>query len=198
MSTCGAAPIGGRRRKSRKMRGGMGYGMSGTIGTAGALYTPSWGGEITKAGAPVYDQADPQRGSSRRRRSRKMRGGDQVEVLLVKKEEVDEAPSKAKAIEGFRAAGAVDVMDRQAATDKGYYIIGPAPSTAGRRRKSKKASRKGRRKTMKGGAQWQSVAAVGHGFTGSGSRGLADPTAYASKVPPAGGPTQNPDGAYHV
>lgn len=127
--------MGGRRRKSRKMRGGMGYGMSGTIGTAGALYTPSWGGEVTKSGAPVYDTADPQRGSSRRRRKSK---------------------------------------------------------------KSKKASKKGRRKTMKGGAQWQSVGAVGYGYTGSGSRGLADPSAYASKVPPTGAPTQNPDGAYRA
>ena len=127
--------MGGRRRKSRKMRGGMGYGMSGTIGTAGALYTPSWGGEVTKAGAPVYDTADPQRGSSRRRRKSK---------------------------------------------------------------KSKKASKKGRRKTMKGGAQWQSVGAVRAEFTGDGARGLANYSAGASKVPPAGAPTQNPDGAYRA
>ena len=126
--------MGGRRRRSRKMRGGMGYGMSGTIGTAGALYTPSWGGEVTKAGTPVYDTADPQRGSSRRRKSKK----------------------------------------------------------------HGKKSRKGRRKTMRGGAGWQSVGAVGATFTGSGSRGLADYGGYAAKVPPAGGPTQNPDGAYHV
>ena len=128
--------MGGRRRTQKKggkkMRGGMGYGMSGTIGTAGALYAPSWGGEVTKAGTPVYDTLDPQRGSSRRRKSKK--------------------------------------------------------------------SRKGGKKTrkMRGGAQWQSVAGVGHGYTGTGSRGLADATAYASKVPPAGGPSQNPDGAYHV
>jgi len=115
------------------MRGGMGYGMSGTIGTAGALYTPSWGGEVTKAGTPVYDTLDPQRGA--RRKSRK---------------------------------GA---------------------------KKSRK-SRKTRK--MRGGAQWQSAAGVGYGYTGSGSRGLADPTAYASKVPPSGAPSQNPDGAFHV
>ena len=126
--------MGGRRRRSRKMRGGMGYGMSGTIGTAGALYTPSWGGEVTKAGAPVYDTADPQRGSSRRRKSKKG--------------------------------------------------------------KSKKGGR--RRRTMRGGANWQSVGAVGATFTGSGSRGLADYGGYAAKVPPAGGPTQNPDGAYRA
>jgi hypothetical protein len=116
------------------MRGGMGYGFGGTIGTAGPEWSSSWGGEVTKAGVPVYDSADPQRGA--RRKSRK----------------------------------------------------------------GTKKSRKGGRKTrkMRGGAQWQSAAGVGYGYTGSGSRGLADATAYASKVPPSGAPSQNPDGAYHV
>lgn len=129
--------MGGRRRrtqKAKKMRGGMGYGMSGTIGTAGALYTPSWGGEVTKAGVPVYDTLDPQRGSARRKS-----------------------------------------------------------------RKGAKKSRKTRKtRKMRGGAQWQSAAGVGYGYTGSGSRGLTDPTAYASKVAPTGAPSQNPDGAFHV
>ncbi len=135
--TCGGPFTGGRRRRNAKkkaMKGGMGYGMTGTIGTAGALYGPSWGGEVTKAGVPVYDSADPQRGSSRRKKSKK----------------------------------------------------------------ASKKSRKSRRKTMRGGAQWQSVGAVGHGYTGSGERGLANVTAYASKVPPSGGPSQNPDGAYRA
>lgn len=128
--------MGGKRRtrKTRKMKGGMGYGFGGTIGTAGPQWDSSWGGEVTKAGVPVYDTAD-------------------------------------------------------------------RPAVGGRRRKSRKAtkkSRKGKKRTMRGGAQWQSVAGVGYGYTGSGSRGLADPTAYASKVPPAGGPSQNADGAYHV
>jgi len=136
--TCGATGGSRRRgrgsRKQKKLRGGMGYGFGGTIGTAGPVWNSSWGGEVTKAGAPVYDTADPQRGSSRRRKSKK----------------------------------------------------------------SKKASKKGRRRSMRGGAGWQSVGAVGYGYTGSGSRALADPTPYASKVPPAGGPSQNADGAYHV
>jgi hypothetical protein len=51
---------------------------------------------------------------------------------------------------------------------------------------------------MKGGSAWTSVAPVGYGYTGTGARGLADATAYASKVPVAGGPTQNPDGAYRA
>jgi hypothetical protein len=75
--TCGS-PMGGRRRKtskkgkSRKLRGGMGYGFGGTIGTAGPEWNSSWGGETTKAGVPVFDSADPQRGSARRRKSRKL------------------------------------------------------------------------------------------------------------------------------
>ena len=89
--TCGAPMMGGRRtkkskktmkktRKNRKLKGGMGYGFGGTIGTAGAEWKSSWGGEVTKAGQPVYDTADPQRGSSRRKSvkgkgKRKMKGG---------------------------------------------------------------------------------------------------------------------------
>jgi hypothetical protein len=132
--------MGGRRSRrktrkvgrSRKLRGGMGYGFGGnTIGTAGAQWDSSWGGEVTKAGVPVYDTADPQRGSSRRKRVKKTKS------------------------------------------------------------KTKKASRK-----MKGGAPYQSVGTVGAAFTGQGSRGLADYTGYASKVPPAGGPAQGVDGVY--
>jgi len=188
--------MGGRRHRSRKMRGGMGYGMSGTIGTAGALYTPSWGGEVTKAGAPVYDTADPQRGSSRRRKTRKGGEVEMVEATSAKETEISTA-----GIPGLRAAGAIEVMPKSEAQEKGYTIIGPAPKSTGssRRRKSKK-SKKGsrRRRTMRGGAGWQSVGAVGATFTGSGSRGLADYGGYAAKVPPAGGPTQNPDGAYRA
>jgi hypothetical protein len=130
---------GGRRRTSKKggkrrrtMRGGMGYGFGGAMGTNGPVWSSSWGGEITKGGEPIYDTA--------------------------------ERP----------------------------------PVTGGRRRKSKKAGKKGgrRRKTMRGGAQWQSVAPAGGGFTGQGSRGLADWGGYSSKVPVEGGPAQNPDGAY--
>ena len=137
--TCGSM-LGGRRRKSKKggktgarrrtMRGGMGYGFGGAMGTNGPVWSSSWGGEITKSGEPIYDTADR-----------------------------------------------------------------PAV-TGGRRRKSKKGGKRGRRRTMRGGAQWQSVAPAGGGFTGQGSRGLADWTGYDSKVPVAGGPPQGPDGAY--
>jgi hypothetical protein len=130
---------GGRRRKSKKggkkagrrrtMRGGMGYGFGGAMGTNGPVWSSSWGGEITKGGEPIYDTAE-------------------------------------------------------------------RPPVTGGRRKSKKGSKRGRRRTMRGGAPWQSVAPAGGGFTGQGSRGLADWTGYDSKVPVAGGPAQNVDGAY--
>lgn len=132
--------MGGRRRskktkmsrRRKTMKGGMGYGFQGAMGTNGPTWGASWGGEVTKAGEPIYDTADR------------------------------------------------------------------PPVTGGKRRKSKKAKKSGkRRRTMRGGASWQSIAPVGASFTGEGSRGLADATGYASKVPPAsGGPTQNPDGAY--
>jgi hypothetical protein len=85
--------MGGRPRrtqKAKKLRGGMGYGFGGTVGTAGPEWKSSWGGEVTKSGTPVYDTLDPQRGQGRRktrkgrkasrkskktRKTRKMRGG---------------------------------------------------------------------------------------------------------------------------
>ena len=124
----------GGKKRTRKMRGGMGYGFGGTIGTAGAQWDSSWGGEVTKAGAPVYDSADPKRGGSRHRKQTK-------------------------------------------------------------KLKNKQKNKRRTTRKMRGGAQWQSAANVGYGYTGEGSRGLANATAYASKVP-VGGPTQNPDGAY--
>lgn len=73
--------MGGRRRRTQKkrkaMRGGMGYGFQGPMGTNGPVWGAAWGGEVTKSGAPVYDTADPQRGSGRRksRRGKKSKKG---------------------------------------------------------------------------------------------------------------------------
>jgi len=133
--------MGGRRRrtmksktskKARKMRGGMGYGFQGPMGTNGPTWGASWGGEVTKDGTPVLGTSD--------------------------------------------------------------RVVG------GRRRKTVKGKKgkKGRRRTMRGGATWQAPGQVGYGYTGTGSRGLADATGYASRVPPSGAPSQNADGAYHV
>lgn len=129
---CGMS--GGKHR--RTMKGGMGYGFGGAMGTNGPVWGASWGGETTKAGEPIYDTADRPAVGGGRRRSKKV----------------------------------------------------------------KKAKKGGKhRRTMRGGATWQTIAPAGVSFTGAGSRGLADGIGYASKVPPSsGGPSQNPDGAYHV
>lgn len=67
---CGASRR--RRRVSRKLKGGMGYGFGGTIGTAGPVWDSSWGGEVTKSGTPIYDTADrPPVTGGRRRKSKK-------------------------------------------------------------------------------------------------------------------------------
>jgi hypothetical protein len=188
----------GGRRNTKKMRGGMGYGFNGTIGTAGAVHGASWGGEVTKSGTPVFDTADPQRGSARR-------GGERVEVAMTSQAEVDRT-----GIPGLRAAGAVSVMERKEAEEKGYYVIGPAPPEGGRRKtkktkKTKKAKKtkkvkktKSRRRTMRGGASAYNTAPTGHGYEGQGVRGLATYSAYPSNLPPAGAHSVNADGVTSV
>lgn len=69
----------GRRR--RTMKGGMGYGFGGTIGTAGPEWNPSWGGEVTKSGQPVLDggrRRKSKKGSKKSHRRRTMKGGGSV------------------------------------------------------------------------------------------------------------------------
>lgn len=62
----------GTRKINRPMKGGMGYGFQGAMGTNGPAWGASWGGEITKGGEPVYDTADrPAVGGGRRRKSKK-------------------------------------------------------------------------------------------------------------------------------
>ena len=131
--------MGGRRK--RTMKGGMGYGFGGAMGTNGPVWNSSWGGEVTKSGQPVFDSADPQRGSGRRK------------------------GKKSKKVS---------------------------------KKSMRKSRRTTRRKMMRGGAQWQSIAGTRAEYHGSGERGLINVSAGASKVPPAGGPAQNPDGAYHA
>jgi hypothetical protein len=125
-----------RRRSKKALRGGMGYGFQGPMGTNGPVWGSSWGGEVTKGGEPVYGTGD-------------------------------------------------------------------RPATVGGRRRGTRKSRKGSKRSrsmrsMKGGATWISPGQTGYGYTGTGARGLADATPYASRVPPSGAPSQNADGAYHV
>jgi hypothetical protein len=122
----------GRRHSKKVLRGGMGYGFQGPMGTNGPVWGSSWGGEVTKGGEPVYGTGD-------------------------------------------------------------------RPATVGgRRRGTRKGSKRSRSRKMKGGATWISPGQTGYGYTGTGARGLADATPYASRVPPSGAPSQNADGAYHV
>lgn len=77
------------------------------------------------------------------------------------------------------------------------------PKTGGRRRGKGKKSRKGRkgrkgRKTMRGGANWVSVAPAGGSYTGQGAGGLINLTQYGAKMPVAGGPVQGGDGVYQT
>ena len=155
--TCGA----GRRRR---MRGGMGYGFDGsTIGTAGAVYGNSWGGEITKAGAPVTNMDDPMRGSSRRRktsrktrRSRRSRrgrrgGGDEDDGS----EEGDRPIDNGLELEIYRrgresrlpAEAPEPSQDKpqDPSQDKPQDPSQDKPQQGGRRRKTKRRGRKTRR-----------------------------------------------------
>lgn len=98
-----------------------------------------------------------------RRRSRKMRGGNGYGVGQP------------------ISVGALEYVPNMTSVADGaaYKPMG------GRRRKSRKGkkSRRSRRRTMRGGG---SVAGVGYGFGGDGSRGLANPTPYPSNLPPSG------------
>lgn len=64
---------GGRRRKTRKIRGGNGYGFAGAIGTNG----PQWDANMTSVpdGVPVVGSVDSGLKGGRRRKTRKNRKG---------------------------------------------------------------------------------------------------------------------------
>lgn len=65
MSTCGSSLIGGRRRRSRKMRGGNGYGVGQPISVGSLEYVPNM--------TSVPDGAAYKPTGGRRRRSRSTR-----------------------------------------------------------------------------------------------------------------------------
>ena len=64
-------------------------------------------------------------------------------------------------------------------------------------RKSRTSRRHGRRRTMRGGAQWQSIAGAGWGYGGRGVAGMPFAEGYSTKGVDNPHP-QNPDGGYHV
>jgi hypothetical protein len=102
-------------------------------------------------------------GGRRRSRTRKMRGGNGYGVGQP------------------IAVGALEYVPNMTSVPDGAAY----KPTGGRRvRKSRKGKKSRRtRRSMRGGG---SVANVGYGFAGDGARGLANPSAYASNLPPSG------------
>lgn len=105
-------PAGSSRRRSRtrRMRGGMGYGFGGTIGTAGPVWDSSWGGEITKSGQPIYDTADrPPVTGGRRRKSRK--ASKKSKKTKSRRRSMKGGMSVAHASAGFAGTGSRGLAD---------------------------------------------------------------------------------------
>jgi len=105
------------------MKGGMGYGFGGTIGTAGPVWDSSWGGEITKSGTPIYDTADRPPVVGGRRRSRKV---SKKVIKMLGSRQITQSPQPPPP---------------------------PPTTNGGRRKSKKgsKKSRRARRRTMRGG-----------------------------------------------
>jgi len=199
--TCGA----GRSRKHRKLYGGMGYGFDGsTIGTAGAVYSNSWGGEITKAGTPVTNADDPMRGSSRRkskkgtkRRSRRRRGGVYSPEAAGGPSSNGSAPIPSAIFSQPNPNPAPGQLGRAPAMTNGQVLpiapnyvpgsgmagmagIGAAPITRPTttpgfgQGRSLRKSKKNAKRRSRKMRGGMSVAHASAGFTGTGERGLAN------------------------
>lgn len=202
----------GGRRRSRKMRGGNGYGFGGAI-TPGTL-------EVVPNMTSVPGGAAYTPTGGRRRRG----GAVDLDAPPVVGDIVDSDGSKLFPEQQCVAAGRTwgPVLYGYTLTDTGNGLLGvtgeiadpkndngdplgacsgtkPPPNMGptapradgGRRRRSRKGkSRRSRRRTMRGGG---SVAGVGYGFAGDGARGLAIPQAYPSNLP-VGGAFAIPDG----
>jgi hypothetical protein len=172
MSTCGASPFGGRRRRSRKMRGGNGYGFGKPI-SVGAM-------EVVPNMTSVPDGAAYKPIGGRRRKSRKTRRRGGYEVSAPPDPDMM-TQSQCPAPNTWSPTSFKDVSGGVLGycRDPNGFQVSIKGKHAGRRRKSRKT----RRRSMRGGG---SVANVGYGFTGDGARGLANQTGYPSNLPPGG------------
>jgi hypothetical protein len=103
----------------------------------------------------------------RRRKTRKLRGGNGYGFTATPGDVIN--------------AGNIAWTPNMTSVPNGEPVVGSV--TGGRRRKSRKGSKKGRKRTMKGGG---SVANVGYGFGRTGARGIADAIPYPSNLPPTG------------
>jgi hypothetical protein len=200
--SCQSQTTGGRR--SRKMRGGNGYGVGSPISVGALEYVPNM--TSVPNGAPYKPS-----GGRRRRRSRRRGGaGEPIYAVdtrkLVLQSECGSRPElwlaasvgypslPIKISEGIenpmrdgRPLGQCDmVLAASAPGGPGEEPVGDI--VVGRRGKHKGGRRtrrkhRGRRRSMRGGG---SVAGVGYGFTGSGERGMANQSPYPSNLPPSG------------
>lgn len=196
--SCQSQTTGGRR--SRKMRGGNGYGVGSPIAVGALEYVPNM--TSVPNGAP-YKPA-----GGRRRRSRRRGGavtppvkGDYVDDMgrkLVPQKECSEGGNW-----NVAPAGRLLIKDplwglipygikNPNPTNKSGEPLGvcdgtpPNPLLGQQKfgaRRTRRKSKGRRRRSMRGGG---SVAGVGYGFAGAGSRGLADPTPYPSNLPVGG------------
>ena len=162
----------GGRRRTRKMRGGNGYGVGDAIAPGAIEYRANM--------TSVPDGAPYKPMGGRRRRSR--RGG--YEVSAPAAEDVvtkDKCSGEGKrwVASGIKAANG-ESLGYCRRTDEFQYSS-KGKHKGGRRTRRKSKGR--RRRTMRGGG---SVANVGYSFTGDGARGLANHSAYASNLPPGG------------
>ena len=96
----------------------------------------------------------------RRRRTRRMRGGN-----------------------GYGVGQPISVGSLEYVPNMTSVPNGAAYSPSGGRRRSSRKGRKTRRRRMRGGG---SICGVGYSFAGEGSRGLADYSAYNPNPPPGG------------
>ena len=202
----------GGRRRSRKMRGGNGYGFGAPIAVGaltvepnmtsvpgGAPYTPT-GGRRRRRGGAVDVDVPPVVGDI---------VADDGSKLFPEQQCVSAGRTWTAAPFGYTltdagngllsATGEIADPKNENGDPLGHCSgtspppnMGPtAPRAGRRRRKSRKGkSRRSRRRTMRGGG---SVSGVGYSFTGSGSRGLADFGGYESN-PPVGGAFAIPTG----
>lgn len=207
----------GGGRRSRKMRGGNGYGVGAPIAVGALSYVPNLTSVV--GGAPYTPT-----GGRRRRR----RGGANVDAppvvgdivnddgkkLFPEQQCVSEGRTWTVALYGYTLTdagndrlgiGEEEIKDPKNANGDplghcsgtkappNMVAVPPRGEIEGgrhRRRSRKGKSRRSRRRTMRGGG---SVSGVGYSFTGSGSRGLADFGGYESN-PPVGGAFAIPTG----
>jgi len=199
----------GGRRRSRKMRGGNGYGVGAPIAVGALSYVPNLTSVV--GGAPYKPMG------GRRRRSRRRRGGAGEPMYaadgnkLVLQSECGSRPESwvaesigfpslpinfSEGIENpMRDGKPLGQCDRAPLASApgpdgpvGDIVVGRRGKHNGGRRSRRK--HRSRRRSMRGGG---SVSSVGAGFTGSGSRGIADYVGYESNVP-VGGPFAIPTG----